>query len=45
MFVNIFLLLTYMGAQIIEYPYINISQIISFLYFFYFLIIRHVSKI
>nr|YP_010988077.1 cytochrome b [Buniapone amblyops]WON66610.1 cytochrome b [Buniapone amblyops] len=36
MFSNIFLLLTWLGAQLIEYPYINLSQIISILYFLFF---------
>nr|UVU30565.1 cytochrome b [Euceros serricornis] len=37
-FINIFILLTYLGAQPVEYPYIEISQILTIFYFsFYFL--------
>lgn len=36
LFSNIFLLLTFMGAQLIEYPFINIRQILSILYFIFF---------
>lgn len=35
-FSNIFFLLTFLGAQLIEYPFINIRQIISTLYFIFF---------
>lgn len=35
-FINTFILLTWAGAQIIEYPYILIRQLLSFIYFFYF---------
>lgn len=35
--VNNFILLTWAGAQIIEYPYIFISQSLSLIYFIYFL--------
>nr|AAR06181.1 cytochrome b [Polyrhachis turneri] len=37
-FINTFFILTWAGAQIIEFPYINISQIMSIIYFFYFFI-------
>nr|YP_010586548.1 cytochrome b [Rhyacophila kando]UZZ44362.1 cytochrome b [Rhyacophila kando] len=36
-FCNIFILLTWIGAQSIEDPYILIGQILTFLYFFYFI--------
>lgn len=36
LFVNIFLILTFLGAQLIEYPFINIRQILSTLYFTFF---------
>lgn len=36
-YINIFILLTWAGAQIIEYPFILIRQILSILYFIFFL--------
>lgn len=36
-YINTFILLTWAGAQIIEYPFIFIRQILSILYFTYFL--------
>lgn len=44
-FVNIFIILTFIGAQIIEYPFINIRLIISIIYFLYFFIIHTTAKI
>lgn len=44
-FFNIFVLLTWAGAQIIEYPYIIIRQTLSTLYFSYFLFIPLITKI
>lgn len=44
-FVNTFILLTFIGAQIIEYPFINISLIISIIYFTHFFLIHWASKI
>nr|YP_009905736.1 cytochrome b [Nylanderia flavipes]QGW36353.1 cytochrome b [Nylanderia flavipes] len=44
-FINIFTLLTWAGAQPIELPYIYISQILSFCYFFYFILLLIFSKI
>nr|ATJ03020.1 cytochrome b [Atta texana] len=38
MFINIFILLTWAGAQIIENPYIIISQILTIMYFMFFTI-------
>lgn len=35
-FSNIFLTLTFLGAQLIEYPFINLRQTISILYFIFF---------
>lgn len=35
-FLNIFFILTWLGAQPIESPYVNLSQLISILYFLYF---------
>lgn len=37
-FINFFILLTWLGAQPIEPPFIFLSQLISILYFFFFLI-------
>lgn len=39
-FTNIFILLTWLGAQPIEFPFINLRQILTITYFFYFLIIN-----
>lgn len=38
LFINLFFLLTWSGAQIIEYPYILIRQILSRSYFSYFIL-------
>lgn len=38
-FVNTFFLLTWAGAQIIEDPYITISQILTIIYFIFFIIL------
>nr|QYF07858.1 cytochrome b [Stigmatomma silvestrii] len=37
LFFNTFILLTWLGAQIIEFPFVLLSQIISILYFMYFI--------
>nr|YP_010329386.1 cytochrome b [Ixodes kuntzi]YP_010534101.1 cytochrome b [Ixodes columnae]UNO53648.1 cytochrome b [Ixodes kuntzi]UXX50313.1 cytochrome b [Ixodes columnae] len=37
--INMFLLLTYLGSCPVEYPFIYISQILTFFYFMFFLII------
>nr|ALO64540.1 cytochrome b [Bombus pascuorum] len=34
-FINIFIMLTWLGGQVIEYPYINLNMIFTFMYFFY----------
>nr|DBA43895.1 TPA_asm: CYTB [Bombus personatus] len=34
-FINIFIMLTWLGGQMIEYPYTNLNMIFTFLYFFY----------
>lgn len=36
-FSNTFILLTWAGSQVIEYPFIIITQIISYIYFIYFI--------
>nr|YP_010127271.1 cytochrome b [Paraconotrochus antarcticus]QPO84675.1 cytochrome b [Paraconotrochus antarcticus] len=38
-FVMDFFLLTWVGAQVVEAPFINIGQVASFFYFFYFLVL------
>nr|YP_010758770.1 cytochrome b [Binodoxys acalephae]WEX30815.1 cytochrome b [Binodoxys acalephae] len=38
MFVCIFLLLTWLGAQPVDYPYVELSQILTFLYFSYYIL-------
>uniref|UniRef100_UPI0030033FF6 cytochrome b n=1 Tax=Mycetophylax simplex TaxID=341688 RepID=UPI0030033FF6 len=37
MFINIFIMLTWIGAQMIEWPYIMISQILTLNYFLFFI--------
>lgn len=44
-YINTFLLLTWSGAQIIEYPYISIRQFFSILYFAYFFLLFLSTKI
>lgn len=44
-YINNFILLTWAGAQIIEHPYILIRQILSILYFTYFLLFNFIIKI
>lgn len=44
-YINIFILLTWIGAQIIEYPYILIRQILSILYFIYYFSIPLLTKL
>lgn len=44
-YINTFILLTWSGAQIIEYPYIIIRQILSILYFTYFFSLPLIIKI
>lgn len=44
-YINTFILLTWAGAQIIEYPFILIRQILSILYFTYFLSLNPLLKI
>nr|DBA43752.1 TPA_asm: CYTB [Bombus skorikovi] len=34
-FINIFIMLTWLGGQMIEYPYTNLNKLFTFLYFFY----------
>nr|BDH21160.1 cytochrome b [Bombus schrencki] len=34
-FINIFIMLTWLGGQAIEYPYVNLNMIFTFMYFFY----------
>nr|YP_009734521.1 cytochrome b [Acropyga sauteri]QBG38677.1 cytochrome b [Acropyga sauteri] len=38
MFINTFILLTWSGAQLIEPPFTLVSQILSFMYFLYFIL-------
>nr|DBA43791.1 TPA_asm: CYTB [Bombus opulentus] len=34
-FINIFIMLTWLGGQAIEYPYVNLNMMFTFMYFFY----------
>lgn len=45
LWINIFILLTWAGAQPIENPYINISQIISLIYFIFFTLLHPINKL
>nr|ADP01820.1 cytochrome b [Solenopsis invicta] len=45
MFINIFILLTWAGAQPIELPFISISQFLSIMYFLYFIFMPLLNKI
>nr|YP_010600867.1 cytochrome b [Binodoxys communis]WAL07398.1 cytochrome b [Binodoxys communis] len=38
MFVCVFLLLTWLGAQPVDYPYVELSQVLTFLYFSYYIL-------
>nr|YP_010329400.1 cytochrome b [Haemaphysalis doenitzi]UNO53818.1 cytochrome b [Haemaphysalis doenitzi] len=38
MFINIFIILTYLGAMPIEFPYVMMSQMITIMYFSFFII-------
>lgn len=44
-YINTFILLTWAGAQIIEYPFILIRQILTIIYFLYFLSLAPLFKI
>nr|UNO53831.1 cytochrome b [Haemaphysalis flava] len=39
MYINIFVILTFLGAMPIEYPYVMMSQVITFMYFLFFILI------
>jgi len=38
-----FLILTYIGGQVVEEPFVTIGQIASVLYFMYFLVIMPIA--
>lgn len=44
-FINIFILLTWAGAQVIEFPYVTISQFLSIVYFIFFLRLIWINKV
>nr|QNE85399.1 cytochrome b [Psychomyia pusilla] len=44
-FINIFLLLSWIGSKSVEEPFIKLNQIISFLYFFHFLMYPILNQI
>lgn len=43
LFINSFFLLTWFGAQVIEYPFILISQLLSIFFFIYFIIFNLIA--
>nr|AEV76938.1 cytochrome b [Camponotus vafer] len=43
-YINTFILLTWLGSQVIEYPYIMMSQIMSTIYFLYFMTLTPLTK-
>nr|UUK33555.1 cytochrome b [Metopiellus sp.] len=45
MFLSIFILLTWSGAQPVEYPFKNLSQMFTLIYFLFFFLISFTSKI
>nr|YP_009945170.1 cytochrome b [Monomorium pharaonis]QOE17528.1 cytochrome b [Monomorium pharaonis] len=45
MFINIFIMLTWAGAQVIEDPYVMVSQFLSIMYFMFFFLIVLINKI
>lgn len=45
LFINNFILLTWLGAQIIESPYIQIRQLSSIIYFIFFILLLPIHKI
>nr|ALO64607.1 cytochrome b [Bombus lapidarius] len=44
-FINIFIMLTWLGGQMIEYPYMNLNMIFTFLYFSYLTFSFYINKI
>nr|ALO64462.1 cytochrome b [Hylaeus confusus] len=44
MFANTFIILTWLGGQLIEYPYTELSQFFTIMYFMYFLITPPLNK-
>nr|DBA43583.1 TPA_asm: CYTB [Bombus fervidus] len=44
-FINIFIMLTWLGSQMIEYPYMNLNQIFTFMYFFYLILSFYINNI
>nr|YP_010884430.1 cytochrome b [Adelges cooleyi]WIW75842.1 cytochrome b [Adelges cooleyi] len=45
MFINIFIMLTWIGMKPVEFPYIKISQILTMMYFSYFFINFYIMKL
>nr|DBA43557.1 TPA_asm: CYTB [Bombus difficillimus] len=44
-FINIFIMLTWLGAQMIEYPYTNLNMIFTFFYFYYLIFSFFINNI
>nr|YP_010154762.1 cytochrome b [Ceratina okinawana]QQX27997.1 cytochrome b [Ceratina okinawana] len=44
MFINNFIMLTWLGSQLIEYPYITLNNIFTLTYFIYFFIMPMLNK-
>nr|YP_010834293.1 cytochrome b [Melecta chinensis]WFP44661.1 cytochrome b [Melecta chinensis] len=43
-FINNFILLTWLGGQLIEYPYINVNLMFTYLYFLYFFTFSYFNR-
>ncbi|KAF3419752.1 cytochrome b (mitochondrion) [Frieseomelitta varia] len=45
MFINIFIMLTWLGKQMIEYPYINLNEFYTMMYYSYYLFLFMISNL
>nr|DBA43765.1 TPA_asm: CYTB [Bombus sichelii] len=44
-FINIFIMLTWLGSQMIEYPYVNLNMFFTLMYFLYLTFSFYINKI